>query len=449
MNQELLARIDRAIEERRAALAEDVIRLVNIRSVKGEAQPGAPFGPGPRKLLDTVLEMGQQKGYHTVDHGVGVVSLAMKPGQPDLGIWLHGDVVHEGTDWKYAPYQACEYKGCIIGRGATDNKGQLCAIYHLLNIFRELDVPLRYNTALYVGSDEESGKHDLCGVPGNPDARGFCNVCTPPRLSLVPDASFPVGYGGSGAVFLTLRGKPLQGLTLTTAQTSDRSRAVAVLAGRVVEVCDPRCNGTALPVDNMTVTLMERLLEEEQVAAEDRPVLTFFRNIARDVRGEWLGLNADPGPMKPLTVRAVQITNEEDCPVLRVVIRYPLAVTLEEITQKVREKAEAVGLVLTEVDKRQDAYLLDRDWPVVQKLTEIANDFIGEKKEPYIVGGGTYAHKLPNALAFGMDGCLPPEGFPAGRGGAHGPDELVSLDRLQRAMKIYARALLALDEMTW
>ena len=48
-----------------------------------------------------------------------------------------------------------------------------------------------------------------------------------------------------------------------------------------------------------------------------------------------------------------------------------------------------------------------------------------------------------------MDGSLPPEDFPKGRGSAHGLDESVSLDRLQRAMRIYARALLALNEMEW
>ena len=48
-----------------------------------------------------------------------------------------------------------------------------------------------------------------------------------------------------------------------------------------------------------------------------------------------------------------------------------------------------------------------------------------------------------------MNGCKPPEDFPKGRGGAHGIDETVSLDRLQRAMRIYARAMLALNDMEW
>ena len=82
-------------------------------------------------------------------------------------------------------------------------------------------------------------------------------------------------------------------------------------------------------------------------------------------------------------------------------------------------------------------------------LAEIANEVVGEQKKIYTLGGGTYAHKLPNALAFGMDGNKKPEDFPQGHGGAHGVDECVSLERLQRAMRIYARAFLALNDMDW
>ena len=116
--------------------------------------PGAPFGLDPRRMLDTILEMGKAEGFYTADYKTGVVSISMKEGQPDLGIWLHGDVVPEGQGWLWPPFDATEYKGCIIGRGATDNKGQLCAIFHLLKIFKDFGVELNYNPALYVGSDE-------------------------------------------------------------------------------------------------------------------------------------------------------------------------------------------------------------------------------------------------------------------------------------------------------
>lgn len=48
---ELLERIDREIQLCRVNLIKDTIQLVNIKSVKGEPLPGAPFGAGPRALL--------------------------------------------------------------------------------------------------------------------------------------------------------------------------------------------------------------------------------------------------------------------------------------------------------------------------------------------------------------------------------------------------------------
>jgi hypothetical protein len=44
-------------------------------------------------MLDEVLRLGNDEGFHTTDYGVGVVSLAFSEGEPSLGIWLHGDIV--------------------------------------------------------------------------------------------------------------------------------------------------------------------------------------------------------------------------------------------------------------------------------------------------------------------------------------------------------------------
>ena len=94
-------------------------------------------------------------------------------------------------------------------------------------------------------------------------------------------------------------------------------------------------------------------------------------------------------------------------------------------------------------------YLLDKNWEVIERLNKISNEITGDDKAPYTLSGGTYAHCLPNGLAFGFSGNNPPDDFPKGYGGAHGKDESVSLDRLQRGMRIYARSMLALNEMDW
>lgn len=451
MSDTVLEQIDRAIERSIPNLTKDLKRLIAINSVKGEPLPDAPFGPGPKKVLDTLLEMGKTEGFHTTDYHVGVVSLALKEGQPDLGIWLHGDVVPVGDGWLWPPFEATVHKGCVIGRGATDNKGQLCAIYHLLKIFKDLEVPLNYNGALYVGSDEESGQRDLCGIPGNTDAKGFFHVCTPPRLSLVPDSGFPVGIGGNGGITAVLRGKNrLQELTLTAGLPNTPGLATAVIGKEIIttqsapqHAAHPKAGG------NMITMLMDRLLERSDISETDRPVLEFFRHLSLDIDGAFCGICVQTKIMKPLTLSTLRIETRDGFPEMTINIRHPIEITADEIAKQLANIAEAYGVELANLQSTRKPYLSEVSESVVSRLNAIANEVTGENKPPYALSGGTYAHVLPNALVYGMNGCKKPEDFPVGHGGAHGMDELVSLERLERAMKIYARALLALNDLDW
>ena len=109
MKAELISKIDEMIEEHTEALVRDTKKFVSIKSTEGESEPGAPFGRGPKLMLDTFLKMSKEEGFHTMDYGVGVVSAALKEGERHLGIWLHGDVVPEGDGWSYPPYSPTEY----------------------------------------------------------------------------------------------------------------------------------------------------------------------------------------------------------------------------------------------------------------------------------------------------------------------------------------------------
>lgn len=454
MDNRLITLIDNEIESCTTRLAADTVRLVNIKSVQDEAMPGAPFGEGAKRVLDTFVEMAGADGFYTTDYGVGVVSAAMKEGECDLGIWLHGDVVPEGDGWSFPPYDATEYKGCIIGRGATDNKGQMSAVLNLFRIFKKLDIKLNYNPAIYIGSNEETGMEDMIGHEGNPDARGFMNVCKPPRLSLVPDGSFPVGYGGKGGMNITLRSKtPLHGVTLTAGQKESPGLARATFENadipEMTAFTPPRHGSSPDPDGNMITRISEALLESDYVSDEDKYIFEFFRTVSLDVQGKMLGIATECENMKPLTVFSKAIDDVDGHPEITLNIRYPIGITFDEIVERVSAYAESVGFTVSKKKCGVLPYMLDPTSEIVTKLAEIANGVTGSDKKPYTLSGGTYAHRLPNAYVFGTDGNLPPDDFEKGRGGAHGIDEAVSLDRLKRAMKIYARALLSLNDIRW
>lgn len=469
MYTELISVIDERIEASTDQLVADIAKLVHIDSTQGTPEVGAPFGKGPRAVLDAVLEMGREAGFACTDYGVGVVSIAMRDAAPDLGIWLHGDVVPVGDGWSFPPFGATEHNGCIIGRGAADNKGQLAAIFNLFKILRSVGVSLNYNPAIYVGSNEETGMRDMIGVEDNPDAKGFLAVATPPKLSLVPDGSFPVGYGGKGGLNLVLRSRTrLHGWTLTAGQDDAPGRAEAVfdrmnLSGALPQCTVREADGKTIvssfspprhgtnpdPNGNMITQLCSALLDADLVHKDDRYILDFFKRISKDTLGTALGIRTDHEIMGPLTVFAKKVDCEDGYCHLHLSIRYPLGITYEEIVERVTRAAEASGFCLQSANRGVDPYLRNADSDVVKLLADVANGVNGADRKPYSMSGATYAHHLPNAYVYGMSANQPPADFPAGKGGAHGIDEAVSLARLKIAMKIYARALLKLQETNW
>ena len=465
MERNQIAELDLEIDGLSRKLAELTIRLVNIKSTQGEPLPGAPFGAGPKQVLDEMLQIGKENGFFCTDYGTGVISLALKEGKPDLGIWLHGDVVPAGNGWKFDPFHATEYKNCIIGRGATDNKGQIAAAFYLLIAFRKLNIPLNFNPALYIGSNEESGMADLKGIPGNPDAKGFLNAFQPPRLSLVPDGGFSAGYGGKGKVSLTLRSNtPFHGCTLTAGTEKDPGLATASFDRKIPTSPIPNCTvsegelsvWTAPkhgahpdPNGNMITRLSEAVLENGLSHPEDLYIWEFLKEITTHVDGETLGIAVQSEEMSPLTVFTARAETVDGCCQVELGIRYPIEITGEEILERVKSAAGKKNFSLIAHRHSQRAYLAPKDTPVVKALCKASDELMDRVIPPYTLGGGTYAHYLPNAYVFGMNGCLPPDDFPKGRGGAHGVDESVSLARLQRAMRIYARALLYLNDLDW
>ena len=464
----LISKIDAMIDSCDEALVSDAKRLISIRSVQGDAEEGAPFGKQPRAVLDEFRSMCQKEGLYFKDYGCGIVSGALKDGPIDVGIWLHGDVVPEGKGWSFDPYNATVYKSCIIGRGSNDNKGQLCAHFNLFRILKSLCVSLKYNPAIFLGSNEESGMKDLIGNEKNPYATGFLKHYSPPKLSLVSDGGFPVGCSGKGGLNITLRSKsPLHGMTFeaglesapgNATATFDRASSLSSLerckirnGGKVIESYSPPLHGARPdPNGNMVTYLTDALLKAGIVHANDRSILEFFNKISVNVYGESLNIYTSHEKMGKLTVFIKRIITKDGYPEITLNIRYPLGITSDEIIKGVRDAGESVGFFISDTEIRTSPYMLNTDSEIVKMLFDTSKEIPSpekqERNEPYCMDGGTYAHFLPNAYVYGMNASLPPDDFEKGKGLSHGVDEAVSIPRLKRGMKIYARALINLNK---
>lgn len=463
---DVLQQIDELVDKYEERLVSDVIRFIGIDSVQSDPLPGAPFGKGAKEILDTAKKIADSEGFYTKDYEVGVLSIALDDGEPDLGIWAHGDTVPAGDGWFYGPFNGTVVDRCIVGRGATDNKGQLSAVLNTLRIFKELGIKLKYNPALYIGTNEENGMADLKGDPNIPGAKGFVNVCTPPRLNLVPDSSYPVGYGARGLTrFFIKSKKPLRDFILTAGLDDNPGNATAVFDG--VDIPDelPDCTveksektvvtAFSLPQHttrpdakgNMITMLSSALIGIDSICDEDKKILKFFKDISLDVQGDIFDINVKPEIMTPTVVYAKAITFCDGYPTLEIRVRYPIDITYDELYKRIESTCDKNGFTVTSI-KGHEPYINEKDIPVVEELTKIANEMNGTNKEPYI-NGSTYAHYLPNAYIFGMQAGCAPQSFPEGHGGAHAVNESVSIDRLKLGMKVYARALLKLNDIKW
>ena len=178
----------------RNELVEDIKEIVNIKSISDTASAVRPFGQGCRNVLDKMLELGAEKGFSVCNYEyycgrISLVSKSKEKSAGTIGIWTHLDVVSEGDNWVYEPYNATEKDGFLIGRGAQDNKSSAIATLYVLQCIKELHLPVSHNLCLYVGCSEE------CGMQ---DADYFVEHYPCPELSFIADCGFPVCHGEKG-----------------------------------------------------------------------------------------------------------------------------------------------------------------------------------------------------------------------------------------------------------
>ena len=184
-------KIDQWIEEHRQELINDIVDQVRIKSVAEKNSPVKPYGQGCRDALHAMLDLGKRHGFLTENYEDYMGGIDMGGKGETIGFWGHLDVVPEGEDWDFPPYQGVIKNGMIIGRGAQDNKGQTMAVFYVLRCIRDLGIPLRHNLKLFLGTNEEQGMEDIKYY--------LAHYPTPP-FSIIADSNYPVCYGEKGII---------------------------------------------------------------------------------------------------------------------------------------------------------------------------------------------------------------------------------------------------------
>ena len=467
-------------------ILQDLQTLISIPSFRenDKAQPldNAPFGPGPRKALDAILNIAKRMGLTTADLA-GYLGYAdyyntanAATTKRQIGVIGHVDVVPAGPGWNTDPYTLTRKDGFLLGRGVIDDKGPLLVALHALNIWKQYGVDLPYNVRFLFGAAEETGMEDVVR---------YRQQFKDPDFLFTPDAEFPVCYGEKGHWDATLISQPFtngnlidirggtasnavpgeafaivryDGSRATISHTTDRSntyhdcRKGLPQAGRItitdlhngtirIDACG-KCQHASTPQKGINAigVLIDYLLATHLCTNEENLFLQLEQQLLSTTDGRAFGCACSDEDFGALTMVGGMISYENGRVQQTIDCRFPACISAQEIEQNINKAAHSCGAILKR-DACMEPFLVDPQSHEIQALLRAYNDATGENAVPFTMGGGTYARMFSNAASFGPEKPWVP--VPNWVGSMHGPNEGISEKNLQEALRIYARVLVS------
>ena len=441
------------------AMIEDLQALIRIKSVEGEAEEGMPFGPGPKAALDEALALCERLGFRTknLDGYAGYAEFG--EGDEVVGILAHLDVVPEGDGWKFGPYEAKIEDGKMFGRGTIDDKGPAVAALYGMKRVMESGVALKRRVRLIFGTNEETG---WGGIRYYVEKEGGVTC------GFTPDGAFPLIHGEKGIMDVkftksyesTQASVSLVSLDGGNAVNMVPDSATATIAGEGAQAWMEDVKAAIEKDDRFSVSesdqhwtitrtgksahgstpelgenavshLIEFLLEQ---GLEDECLKDYQKLVGLEMDGTSFGCKmADE--YGALTFNVGLFHLEDGQASFRVNIRYPISEKMEDVTKALQSIAvEKFGWSFEMFSHLAPIYR-EKDDALVQTLWGVYKEVTGDlEKEPFTIGGGTYARAMDNVVAFGP-------GLMGSGKLAHQPNEYIEIEELIALADIYGKAI--------
>lgn len=175
------------VVEHKEEILKTLKELVKIPSVRGAAEPDAPFGKACADVLEYIEKLYSQNGFETeLERTGGYLLSYFGSGKRTLGLFAHADAVDVGDDWVHTtPFEPIEKDGYLIGRGVLDDKSAVVISLYSAKILKELNIPFNSRLVMFTGANEETGMADI---------EEYSKKHTAPDFSLICDTAFPL-YG--------------------------------------------------------------------------------------------------------------------------------------------------------------------------------------------------------------------------------------------------------------
>ena len=450
------------LEKYKTDFISDLKGLIAIPSIedKEHASENAPFGPGCRKALDYMLALGKKEGFEVKDYNGYAGVITYGTGEESVGVLAHLDVVPLGDGWTRDPFGGEIEQGFMFGRGTLDDKGPAMAGFYALKMLKDNGVQLDRKIMLILGCNEETGMECM---------EYYTKHGEIPTMGFTPDADFPVIYGEKGGLHVQLKGNTSTCITsmhagsrpnivigkasLCVAEWKDAYQALFDfylttngLTGNV-EVQD---NGACITIEGVSahaampyngVNAGLHLLNFVGTCMNDKFAKDTY-DMLNDWQGKPLGIDIDGAYMGFLTMNTGIIEIEDGKACITIDIRYPNDANVDDIMANFNKVAKAKDYDLdVEMVHNTKPLFVDPQSTLVTTLYDVYQRYSKDTFTPNkTIGGGTYAKKFDNFVAFGPE--FPKVDVPEGLfvGGCHQRDEGVKLEDLMTSVAIYTEA---------
>lgn len=466
---ELKQQINAWIDAHTEDIVNTTVRLIQKYSPRGEETADKPFGEAPYEALMEFLAICDEMGFanQNMDNCIGVADLG--EGEPQIGILCHLDVVPEGPGWTMPAYEGIVKDGRIYGRGAIDDKGPAVAVLYAMQAIKEAGVSLKNPVRFIVGTDEENGSGDI------PHYKKYAKM--PPML-FTPDGGYPViniekgmvrnvferdyavsdtlpriRYAKGGATINAVPGEAealIEGMTAAEIEANfiklpgGVTAAASEVEGGVLVKFKGAGAHASQPQDGANaVTAMLMLLSELPLANADEKdtVGALCRLFPHgECNGKHVNLAMEDQKSGMLTLAFSVFHMENGKAEGKCDIRFPVSGNVELIRTTLSAVLEQSGFTLTSC-VGSEPHETPEEGAFVQTLLRTYHEVTGNDAFCVAIGGGTYVHHEEGGVAFGAE-------FPdAVDHHMHGPDEFIEIEELVLNAKIFAQAILNLQEV--
>jgi len=462
---EIRRKIDEWFGEHKEKMLEDLSRLIEIRSVRGPEQEGAPYGAESRAVLALAASMLEEHGFDVNCFEDIVITAELGPAPPLMGILAHLDIVEAGEGWDTDPFVMTEKDGRLFGRGVIDDKGPAVAAIYAVCCVRELCPELRRGVQLIFGSGEETGFDDITR---------YLSKNEPPPYVFSPDGEFPVINIEKGRYGPSFGAKWEKDLTLP--------RIISATGGKTMNIVPNRAEAV---IEGMALSEVEAYCKEHSektstaisvLADGDRLVISVEGKAAHAARPH-LGVNAQTALLEMLSampfaesdgfgyIRALNrlfphgdyhgkalgiAMSDDDTGVLTAsfgVLRFseyefsgnvdsrtPACADDADLNAVTEASLNGEGIDLTSYTISKCHHTPD-DIPFVKTLLQIYEDYTGSPGKCNSTGGQTYVHDIQGGVVFG---CA----MPGMMNNAHGANEFIDVEQLVLSAKAFTQVII-------